>query len=509
MYLVESYFIRGKIDMSVVAKSVIDTEYKLYINGQWVEGSEGKKMATYSPSTGEKLSEFVDASHADVDAAVEAAQEAFKTWKTVGVEERSKLLLKIADLIDENKEHLAMVETLDNGKPLRETMGADVPLSADHFRYFAGVIRSEEGTAKELNDTSITITLKEPIGVVGQVIPWNFPLLMAAWKIAPAIAAGNTVVIHPSSSTPLSLLELAKIFDQVLPAGVVNVITGKGSDSGDYMLHHEGFAKLAFTGSTEVGYKVARAAADRLIPATLELGGKSANIFFNDAPWERAIEGAQSGILFNQGQVCSAGSRIFVQEGIYDKFVSELKEKFESLNVGLPWEEGVQMGAQINQGQLDKILKYVEIGQAEGATLVTGGYQLKENGLENGAFMAPTILADASNDMRIAQEEIFGPVATVIKFKTEEEVIRLANDTEYGLGGGVWTSDLNTALRVARKVETGRMWVNQYTNFSAGTPFGGYKKSGIGRETYKSILDAYTQTKNIFISTKVEKDGLY
>ena len=267
--------------------------------------------------------------------------------------------------------------------------------------------------------------MKEPIGVVGQVIPWNFPLLMAAWKIAPAIAAGNTVVIHPSSSTPLSLLELAKIFDQVLPAGVVNVITGKGSHSGDYMLRHEGFAKFAFTGSTEVGYKVARAAADRLIPATLELGGKSANIFFNDAPWERAIEGAQSGILFNQGQVCSAGSRIFVQEGIYDKFVSELKEKFESLNVGLPWEEGVQMGAQINQGQLDKILKYVEIGQAEGATLVTGGYQLKENGLENGAFMAPTILADASNDMRIAQEEIFGPVATVIKFKTEEEVIRL------------------------------------------------------------------------------------
>jgi acyl-CoA reductase-like NAD-dependent aldehyde dehydrogenase len=494
--------------MSIAVSNVVDKEYKLYINGQWVESNGGKVMATYNPSTGEKLADFIDASYADVDAAVQAAQEAFKTWKLVGVEERSKLLLKIADLIDENREHIAMVETLDNGKPLRETLNADVPLSADHFRYFAGVIRSEEGTAKELDDQTLTITLKEPIGVVGQIIPWNFPLLMAAWKIAPAIAAGNTVVIHPSSTTPLSVLELAKLLDQVLPAGVVNVITGRGSYSGDYMLKHEGFSKLAFTGSTEVGYTVAKAAADRIIPATLELGGKSANIFFNDASWERAVEGAANGILFNQGQVCSAGSRIFVQEGIYDKFLAALKEKFESVNVGLPWEEGVQMGAQINQRQLDKILEYVEIGKNEGAKVITGGYQLKEDGLDKGVFMAPTIL-EGTNDMRIAQEEIFGPVATVIKFKTEEEVIAMANDSEYGLGGGVWTSNLNTALRVARKVETGRMWVNQYTNFSAGTPFGGYKKSGIGRETYKSILDAYTQTKNIFISMKEEADGLY
>ncbi|MBU5268252.1 aldehyde dehydrogenase family protein [Virgibacillus proomii] len=487
----------------------IDKSYKLYIGGQWVEGTEGRKIASYNPSTGEKLSEVIDATHADVDAAVEAATKAFQSWRTVGVEERSKLLLKIADLIDEHADHLAMVETLDNGKPLRESRGADVPLSADHFRYFAGVIRSEEGTAKELDDDTLTLTLKEPIGVVGQIIPWNFPLLMAAWKIAPAIAAGNTVVIHPSSSTSLSILELAKLLDQVLPPGVVNVITGRGADSGDYMLHHEGISKLAFTGSTEVGYTVAKAAADRLVPSTLELGGKSANIFFNDAPWERAIEGAQLGILFNQGQVCSAGSRIFVQEGIYDKFVNELKDAFENIKVGLPWEDGVQMGAQINQKQLDKILQYVELGQKEGAKLITGGYQIKENGLENGVFMAPTILADASNHMRVSQEEIFGPVATIIKFKTEEEVIRLANESEYGLGGGVWTKDLNTALRVSRKVETGRMWVNQYTNFSAGAPFGGYKKSGIGRETYKSVLDAYTQTKNIFISMKEEKDGLY
>ncbi|MBS4192410.1 aldehyde dehydrogenase family protein [Bacillus sp. FJAT-49705] len=488
--------------------NIIDSKYKLYINGEWTEGSEGKTIAAYNPSNGEKLADFIDASHADVDAAVEAAQNAFKTWKHVSIEERSKLLLQIADLIDENREHLAIAETLDNGKPLRETINADVPLSADHFRYFAGVIRSEEGTAQQLDENNLTLTLKEPIGVVGQIIPWNFPLLMAAWKIAPAIAAGNTVVISPSSTTSLSILELAKILDQVLPAGVVNVITGRGSYSGDYMLHHEGFAKLAFTGSTDVGYLVAKAAADRLIPATLELGGKSANIFFNDANWERAVEGATNGILFNQGQVCSAGSRIFVQAGIYDEFLTALKEKFESVKVGLPWEEGTQMGAQINQRQLDKILEYVKIGQEEGATLVTGGYQLQEKGLENGVFMAPTILA-GTNDLRIAQEEIFGPVATVIKFETEEEVIAMANDSEYGLGGGVWTSNLNTALRVARSIETGRMWVNQYTNFSAGAPFGGYKKSGIGRETYKSILDAYTQTKNIFISTKEDADGLY
>ncbi|MFF3100429.1 aldehyde dehydrogenase family protein [Viridibacillus arvi] len=488
--------------------NIIDSQYKLYINGEWTEGSEGNTIAAYNPSNGEKLADFIDASHADVDAAVEAAQNAFKTWKHVSIEERSKLLIQIADLIDANREHLAMVETLDNGKPLRETMSADVPLSADHFRYFAGVIRSEEGTAQQLDENNLTLTLKEPIGVVGQIIPWNFPLLMAAWKIAPAIAAGNTVVISPSSTTSLSILELAKILDQVLPAGVVNVITGRGSNSGDYMLHHEGFAKLAFTGSTDVGYLVAKAAADRLIPATLELGGKSANIFFNDANWERAVEGATNGILFNQGQVCSAGSRIFVQAGIYDELLIAIKEKFESVKVGLPWEEGTQMGAQINQRQLDKILEYVKIGQEEGATLVTGGYQLQDKGLENGVFMAPTILA-GTNDMRIAQEEIFGPVATVIKFETEEEVIAMANDSEFGLGGGVWTSNLNTALRVASSIETGRMWVNQYTNFSAGAPFGGYKKSGIGRETYKSILDAYTQTKNIFINTKEDADGLY
>lgn len=487
----------------------IDSSYKLYINGEWTEGAEGNTMTSYNPANGKKLADFIDAANADVDAAVEAAENAFPKWAAMSIEDRSNILLDIADRMEENADHLAMVETLDNGKPLRETTGADVPLAIDHFRYFAGVIRSEEGTAQQLDEDNLTMVLREPIGVVGQVIPWNFPLLMSAWKIAPALAAGNTIVITPSSTTPLAILEMVKLIGDLLPAGVLNIVTGRGSKSGDYMLNHKGIQKLAFTGSTEVGYIVAKAAADRLIPATLELGGKSANIVFDDAPWDRAIEGMQLGILFNQGEVCSAGSRIFVQEGIYDEFVAELKEAFENVKVGLPWEDGVQMGTQISPSELEGTLEYVEIAKKEGATVLTGGHKIEEDGLADGSFMAPTILTDVDNKMTVSQEEIFGPVATIVKFKDEEEVIELANDSIYGLGGGIWTSDINKALNVARKVRTGRMWVNQYANFSAGAPFGGYKKSGIGRETYKSMLDSYTQMKNIFISTRKEKDGMY
>lgn len=480
-------------------KNLLDDEYSLFIDGKWTKGRGGALLTSTSPIDGSELAEFVNATNEDVDDAVAAATKAFETWRKSSVEERSNLLLKIADAIEANTEKLAMVETLDNGKPISETRNVDVPLVVDHFRYFASLIRAEEGTIKELKHDTLSMVLKEPIGVVGQIIPWNFPLLMGAWKIAPALAAGCTIVMHPSSSTSLSLLELTKTIQDLLPPGVLNIITGKGSESGNYMLTHPGFAKLAFTGSTEVGYKVAEGAATNLIPATLELGGKSANIVFADADLDQALAGVQTGILFNQGQVCSAGSRLLVEESIYDEFTEKLAANFGKVNVGLSWEEDTQMGSQINEGQLNKILDYIKIGQEEGASVKIGGERYTEGPLSEGAFMKPTIMTDVTNDMRVAQEEIFGPVIVAIPFKDAEEAIKLANDSDYGLGGGVFTKNIDKAFHVAREVRTGTMWVNTYSELPAGTPFGGYKKSGIGRETYKTILDAYSQDKNIYL----------
>ena len=487
----------------------MDESYKMLINGKWVDASNGKTCKSSCPANGEFLASVPDSTEKDIDTAVKAAWKAFDSWKRISPMERSGLLLKIADLIEANLDKLAMIESLDNGKPIRETTAVDLPLTIDHFRYFAGVIRAAEGEAVMIDDNNLSIILREPIGVVGQIIPWNFPIAMAAWKLAPALAAGCCSVIKPSSTTSLSLLEMAKLLNQVLPPGVVNVVSGCGCSSGQCMLDHEGFRKLAFTGSTEVGYDVALAAAKKLIPSTLELGGKSVNIIFPDAPWEKAIEGLQMGILFNQGQVCCAGSRVFVHEKVYDKFIADAVAAFKKVKVGMPWEKDTMMGSQVNETQLEKILAYMDVGKKEGAKVAVGGARATGGGLEKGAFMQPTLLVDVNNKMRVAQEEIFGPVAVVIKFKTEEEAIAMANESEYGLGGAVWTKDINRAFHVSREIETGRMWVNQYNNLPAHTPFGGYKKSGIGRETHKVILDHYTQMKNIFINLSDNKVGFY
>lgn len=490
-------------------KAKLQEHYQLFIGGQWKDASDHETFKTICPADGSTLAECAQATKEDVDEAVKAAWEAFKTWKHTTVAERTAILNKIAAIIDENKEHLAMVESMDNGKPVRETLAVDIPMAADHFRYFAGCIQAEEGSANILGKDTLSLILREPIGVVGQIVPWNFPFLMAAWKLAPVLASGCCTVFKTSSTTPLSVLEFARLVQDVIPAGVFNVITGSGSKSGQYMLDHPGFRKLAFTGSTEVGRNVALAAAQKLIPATLELGGKSANIFFEDCDWEMAMDGLQMGILFNQGQVCCAGSRVFVQESIYNRFVEEAVKRFNKVKVGLPWEEETQMGSQIDRRQMEKILKYVEIGKEEGAKVLCGGVQAKEGELEKGCFLRPTLLGDVTNDMRVAQEEIFGPVACIIKFKTEEEVLAMANDSAYGLGGAVWTRDINRALRVARGVETGRMWVNTYNAIPEGAPFGGCKASGIGRETHKVILEHYTQMKNIMINMAEAPTGFY
>ena len=487
----------------------IQKKYQLFINGEWRDSSDGETIKTYNPATGELLSEIADATEKDVNDAVKSAKKAFETWSKTTPAERASLLNKIADIIDENAEYLATIETMDNGKPIRETTGADIPLAADHFRYFAGVIRADEGVASNIDENTLNLILREPIGVVGQIVPWNFPFLMAAWKLAPVLAAGDTTVFKPSSATSLSVLEFMKLIENIVPRGVINIITGKGSKSGEYLKNNEGIDKLAFTGSTEVGREIGLAAAKRIIPSTLELGGKSANIFFSDADINMALEGIQLGILFNQGQVCSAGSRIFVQEDFYDEFIEKVVEAFEKVKVGNPLDPNTQMGAQVSETQLNKILKYIEIGKKEGAKVITGGERFVEGDAKNGYFMKPTLLVDVDNNMRVAREEIFGPVGVVIKFKTEEEVIAMANDSNYGLGGGVFTRDINRALRVAKSIRTGRVWINTYNIFPAGATFGGYKESGIGRETHKAILDAYTQKKNILVNLSEKPGGMY
>lgn len=498
-----------KLNDAVRASFRPDASYQLFIDNQWVDSESSETIDSFNPATGEFLTRISNATAKDVDRAVQAATRAFSSWRKTSPIERSNALLKIADLLEADAERFAILETLDVGKPIRESRAIDVPLAIDHFRYFAGVIRSHSDEAVMLDEKTLSLVLSEPIGVVGQVIPWNFPLLMAAWKIAPAIAMGNTVVIKPSEMTPVTILELAKILARVLPAGVVNIVTGTGPVTGQPLLDHPMVHKLAFTGSTRVGEAVAAAAAKRLIPATLELGGKSANIVFPDANWDKAVEGAALAILWNQGQVCESGARLFVHESIYDRFLDALVKKFAGVKVGNPISPDTMMGAQVSKTQMERILDYISLATVEGARILIGGKRLAGDAYDAGFFIEPTILVDVRNDMRVAMEEIFGPVLCVIPFKNEDEVIALANASDYGLAGAVWTQDINRALRVARAVETGRMWVNTYHDIPAHAPFGGYKKSGLGRETHKAMLEAYSQKKNIFVSLQEAPHGLF
>jgi aldehyde dehydrogenase (NAD+) len=485
-------------EVTVSIKKPMDDSYGLYIGGRWVAPAGGKTFVVSCPANGERLCVCAEAGAEEVDEAVKAATAALPAWGQIDPPARAAMLNKIADLIEADAERLELVETMDVGRALADSR-LMVGGAADQFRYFASTVRTQEEDAMLLDRSTLRITLAEPIGVVGQIVPWNAPIMLAAWKIAPALASGDTVVIKASSAAPLGVLELAKIIDQVLPAGVVNVLTGPGATTGAYLLAHPGFQKLSFTGSTETGCAVATAAADKLIPATLELGGKSANIIFPDCHWEKAVTGVRNAILENSGQVCCAGSRVLVQEDIYERFLGDCVAAFEKMTVGLPWEKGISMGPLVDQGQMEKVLSYIEIGKSEGARVACGGYRVTDDGLDKGFFVRPTILADVDNRMRVAQEEIFGPVACFIRFKDEADAIRLANESQYGLGGGVWTKDLDRAFRVARGVRTGTMWVNTFLEVRSGTPFGGYKQSGYGREVHKAALQHYTQKKTIYL----------
>lgn len=486
-----------------------EKKHQMLIGGQFKDSNSGRTIDSINPATGDFLTTYPLGDASDVEDAVTAAEGAFEAWSKTSPIERQDALLKIAALMEERKQELAIVESMETGKPIRETMNLDVPLAIDHFKYFAGIIRAETDEAVMIDDNTMSLVFSEPLGVVGQVIPWNYPILMAAWKIAPAIVSGNTVVIKPSEMTAKSMLILAEIFNQVLPDGVVNIVIGVGAELGQAILDHPRIAKLAFTGSTAIGYAVARAASEKMIPATLELGGKSANIVFPDANWNKALEGAALSILLNQGQACESGARLFVHRDIYQQFVEELKNKFENVNVGNPLNAETQMGSQVSETQMKRILSYVDLAVEEGAQVLTGGERITGGEYDNGFFLKPTIIVSADNAMKVAQEEIFGPVVVVIPFSDEKEVIELANISDYGLAGGVWTQDINRALRVSRSVKTGRMWVNCYHELPAHAPFGGYKKSGLGRETHKSMLEAYSQKKNILISLNESPVGLF
>ncbi|MBY0453973.1 MAG: aldehyde dehydrogenase [Burkholderiaceae bacterium] len=488
--------------------------YDNFIGGQWTAPVQGQYFDVVTPVSGKVYTQAARSSAEDIELALDAAHAAFATWGKTSAAERSNILLKIADRLEANLELLAYAETVDNGKAIRETLNADIPLTIDHFRYFAGCLRSQEGGISQIDENTAAYHFQEPLGVVGQIIPWNFPILMAAWKLAPAIGAGNCVVLKPAESTPISILILVELIADLLPPGVLNVVNGLGREAGMPLATSKRIAKIAFTGSTATGRVIAQAAAQNLIPATLELGGKSPNIFFadvmdkDDGFLDKAIEGLVL-FAFNQGEVCTCPSRALIQESIYEKFMERVLQRVAAIQHGSPLDTDCMMGAQASKEQMAKIEAYLEIGKQEGAECLIGGERAHLGGdLEGGYYIQPTLFK-GHNKMRIFQEEIFGPVLAVTTFKDEAEALAIANDTLYGLGAGVWSRNGNVAYRMGRAIQAGRVWTNCYHAYPAHAAFGGYKESGIGRETHKVMLDHYQQTKNLLVSYSEQKLGFF
>ncbi|MFS0785900.1 aldehyde dehydrogenase family protein [Shouchella sp. 1P09AA] len=488
-------------------------KYDNYINGEWTEPVKGQYFENISPVTGEVFCELARSTSEDIELALDAAHEAKVSWGKTSPADRANLLNRIADRIEDNSEMLAVAETWDNGKAVRETLAADVPLMVDHFRYFAATIRAQEGSLSQLDEDTVAYHFHEPLGVVGQIIPWNFPLLMATWKLAPALAAGNCVVLKPAEQTPASIMVLLELIEDLLPKGIINVVNGYGVEAGKPLASNPRIAKIAFTGETTTGRLIMQYASQNIIPVTLELGGKSPNIFFKDIMDEdddfldKAVEGFVMFAL-NQGEVCTCPSRALIDESIYDAFMERALKRVKEIKIGNPLDTETMMGAQASSEQMEKILSYIDIGKQEGAEILTGGEQSKIEGNENGYYIQPTVFK-GTNQMRIFQEEIFGPVVSVTTFKTADEALEIANDTLYGLGAGVWTRNMNQAYRFGRSIEAGRVWTNCYHAYPAHAAFGGYKNSGIGRENHKMMLDHYQQTKNLLVSYGTSPMGLF
>ncbi|MGJ4050213.1 aldehyde dehydrogenase family protein [Corynebacterium macclintockiae] len=487
--------------------------YDNFIGGQWASPVDGEYMDNVSPINGEVFCQVPRSKAADVEKAIDAAEKAQPGWGATSVQDRAAVLLKIADRLEENLEMMAVAETWDNGKAVRETLAADLPLAVDHFRYYAGALRAQEDRTSQISEDLIAYHFNEPIGVVGQIIPWNFPLLMAAWKIAPAMAAGNAIVLKPAEQTPVSILLFAEIIQDIVPEGVLNIVNGLGTEAGTALTASDRIDKIAFTGSTEVGKIINKAVAEKLIPVTLELGGKSPSVFFSDIMDQddkfraKCVEGLAMFAL-NQGEICTCPSRALVQEDIAEEFLGLAIDRVKSIKVGNPLDTDVMMGAQASQEQMDKITGYLQSGPEEGAQVLCGGGINEISGRSGGFYIEPTIFK-GTNDMRLFQEEIFGPVLAVTTFKDFDEAMRIANDTEYGLGAGVWSRNGTTAYKAGRAIQSGRVWVNNYHNYPAHAAFGGYKKSGLGRETHLMMLSHYQQTKNLLWSYSDEPSGLF